>query len=282
MKKLIPFSLLIACSTSFAATINPSGSQISIDFSSQFNDGTQTITQNYLSGASAAPGSALGSNGDEIWGAPGTARGETFFHWDLTYDPDPFLYGQFSITNASAFDKTFSLGANLLIDPQFAGLGVYGGSVNATVFDSDNNGTAKLTFNNNTGGLDGIYRGQVTGSAGVLALNLLVGGSIECFSTGCSAFGQDTAGLAGGTVVAVPPTSAVGLDGTLVGSLTGLADEIDIDLNFVLGAGDRATFQVYYEIAEVAPVPLPAAFWLFGSAILGCIGWMQRKAVQTA
>jgi len=234
MKYHAAIFLLLASSSTLAANINPAGPQ----------------------------------------GYANSLQGEAFFNWELTYDPDPFLYAQFSITNASAFDKSFQLGANLLIDPQFSGSVFYGGSINATVFDHDNSGSANLSFNND--GLNGIYKGGINGSVGVSALDLLVGSEIECFSSGCSAFAEDTQGLAGNTVITSPPHTHNGINGMLLGSLTGANDELDIDLDFILSAGDKATFKVYY---EVAPVPLPAAIWLFGSAFAGILGLSRRRII---
>jgi len=62
----------------------------------------------------------------------------------------------------------------------------------------------------------------------------------------------------------------VGMFGTSFLSVNGL------DFVEVFGSADitGATVEVTYEFA---PVPVPAAAWLFGSA-LGLLGWMRRKA----
>jgi len=64
------------------------------------------------------------------------------------------------------------------------------------------------------------------------------------------------------------------------------ADEIDsscsftrpcqIDINKDLGrsSGDRKTYAVW----SVSPVPVPAAIWLFGTALIGLVGFNKRKA----
>lgn len=214
---------------------------------------------NFLEAPVATP-----SNSDGIM-----LGGDILFSWDVTYDPDPFLFASFTLTNLSANEQTFNLGSNLLIDPQFSGLGLYGGSIRATVFDQNSSGAATLS----TDTQPGIYKGSVAGSPSIPELNLL-GAIIECNTTDCNAFGESSEGLFGNTVVTTTPGTAIGLNGNLSGTLIGVTDEIDIDLNFILSAGDRAQFQVYY---EVAPVPLPAAVWLLGSALIGLFGVVRKQ-----
>jgi len=53
---------------------------------------------------------------------------------------------------------------------------------------------------------------------------------------------------------------------------TAIARIVALSLNLVGGAGQFDTFS-----ADFTPIPVPAAVWLFGSA-LGLLGWMRRKA----
>jgi len=50
------------------------------------------------------------------------------------------------------------------------------------------------------------------------------------------------------------------------------------------GSGERIVFHLSPErggVTDIPPVPVPAAFWLFGTAIFGLIG-MRRKAKLAA
>jgi hypothetical protein len=47
-------------------------------------------------------------------------------------------------------------------------------------------------------------------------------------------------------------------------SSSGVNTSIGIHLAFDLTAGDKATFDTFF---EVVPVPLPAALWLFGAGL---------------
>lgn len=53
-------------------------------------------------------------------------------------------------------------------------------------------------------------------------------------------------------------------------------------LNFNVNAGESGTFTVSTAsnaaaMSALTPVPVPAAVWLFGSAIAGLIGFSRRK-----
>ena len=34
----------------------------------------------------------------------------------------------------------------------------------------------------------------------------------------------------------------------------------------------------FYKTASISPVPIPAALWLFGTALIGLVGFSKRKA----
>ena len=53
-----------------------------------------------------------------------------------------------------------------------------------------------------------------------------------------------------------------------------LADTRKLLYNQFIGFEGERAFQYYY----VKPIPLPAAAWLFGSALLGLIGIARMKA----
>jgi len=61
------------------------------------------------------------------------------------------------------------------------------------------------------------------------------------------------------------------------------AGEGHLVLNFDVAEGDTGTFSVALASdAIAAPVPVPAAVWLFGSALAGLVGLGRRQAVQAA
>jgi hypothetical protein len=55
-------------------------------------------------------------------------------------------------------------------------------------------------------------------------------------------------------------------------------DEFEF-VRIVLGADIGGTADVEYEFSsvDVAPIPIPAAAWLFGSALVGFISWSRKK-----
>ncbi len=75
--------------------------------------------------------------------------------------------------------------------------------------------------------------------------------------------------LAGDFIVATLQLKAVGVGTTLL-SLG------EYDLNPWGSGGNRIGPAYLSGIVNVAPIPLPAAAWLFGSALLGLVGWRRR------
>jgi probable HAF family extracellular repeat protein len=65
---------------------------------------------------------------------------------------------------------------------------------------------------------------------------------------------------------------ATGLDGWSLGTI----NAISADGNWVVGGGLNSDGLAEYFLANITPIPIPAAAWLSGSA-LGLMGWMRRK-----
>lgn len=55
------------------------------------------------------------------------------------------------------------------------------------------------------------------------------------------------------------------------------ADGFVIATDFDDGFADAITRKI---AREISPIPIPAAFWLLGSSLLGLIGWSNTKKLQ--
>lgn len=88
------------------------------------------------------------------------------------------------------------------------------------------------------------------------------------FEVSMSISGNDSTGLTVSSL-ALPAT----LNATDFGGLTfglGIIDTSDLSPSFQLSAS----------ITSITPVPLPAAFWFFGSGLIGLFGFMRRSHSQ--
>ena len=54
---------------------------------------------------------------------------------------------------------------------------------------------------------------------------------------------------------------------------------ITFETEATLAEGDQTSAEIFATISQVAVVPVPAAFWLFGSGLIGLIGFARRKTV---
>ena len=165
------------------------------------------------------------------------------YSWNLMSDPDPFISGNFTVTNTSSMMQTFDITFGLPISPSFTN-GYMTGSLSASYVDANNDGTAMLNLNTWEGLIDGTSQ---------MSLSPFVGscmGGPGCFVS----IGEVTEG----------PTLYTGDANNTIG----------IHMNFGLSAGDSATFNTLF---DVTPVPVPAAVWLFGSGLIGLAGFARRK-----
>jgi hypothetical protein len=177
--------------------------------------------------------------------------------WNLQFDPDPFITGSVTLTNLTAVTQNFNLSFSLPVTPAIPGPSLYKGSITATVTDRNNSGSALI--DDYTG--NGIYAGLIDGTS---ILPLFAVSPLQCGpGAGCSATGSDySAGF-----------------GSFIGGGPAVNSSIGTTLKFSLSAGDRVTFNTLFEVValDANPVPVPAAVWLLGSAMIGLVGISRRR-----
>jgi hypothetical protein len=163
------------------------------------------------------------------------------FEWDITVNPDPLISAMFAITNNTASTQHFDILFTLPVGSPFGPPAVKSGSLAAGFQDLNNSGSATLSNIDWDGRIDG------------LDAMALFSGDFTCGGAGC--------------IGSIFPAS----DGPLPSS--GVNTSIGIHLAFDLTAGDKATFNTFF---EVVPVPVPAALWLFVSG-LGLLPMLARR-----
>lgn len=195
-----------------------------------------------------APSSLNDGSNDFSFAGATTAAGQYAIGWNLLVNPDPFIDGSITVTNLSSSAQNFTVNLSLPVTPAF-GPGLMGGSIDATVTDLNNSGSA--TLQPQGGASNPIYFGRIDGSSVLLMFAQV----LNCSGVGCSANSGEAQ---------MPPSIPV----------AGVNSSIGTRLVFNLSAGDSVTFATHF---EVTPVPLPASAWLLGSAVLGLAGARRRK-----
>lgn len=191
-----------------------------------------------------------GSGPVEIGGSSGMAIDS----WNVFVDADPVINGIIAVTNLGAVTQQFTLLFTLPIAPAIPGGTVIGGSIQGGATDNNGNGVTLSSAGPGTA----FYTARIDG-ADVQSLYL----DAQSFST-AAPFGS----------INVPALSF----GAPIPSQAGPAAlvNIGIRLDFLLTPGDSASFTSNF-VVQPQVVPVPAAVWLFGSA-LGIMGWVRRKA----
>lgn len=169
--------------------------------------------------------------------------------WNLMMNPDPYIDGFVTITNLSSSAQNFTVNLSLPVTPAFAP-GLMGGSIDATVYDLNGNGSAMLQPQGSTS--NPIYFGRIDGANTTLVMFAQV---LNCLGVNCSANSGES------QMPAYIPVS-------------GVNTSIGTRLQFNLSGNDRVTFATHF---EVLPVPVPASAWLMGSALLGLVGARRRR-----
>jgi hypothetical protein len=205
--------------------------------------GTVTISNGTTNTWNLPASSPYTVNPDGTFTYANTLNNTTWgFTWDITVDPDPLISATLGITNNTSITKHFDLLFTLPVGSPFGAPALKSGSLGATFQDLNLSGSATLSNISWAGKIDGVD-----------AMSLF-SGDFTCGGAGCI-----------GSILSVS-------DGPL--SSTGVNTNIGMHLAFDLTPGDRATFTTSF---EVVPVPLPAAFWLLGSGVLGLVAFARRR-----
>ncbi|MGI9341665.1 MAG: hypothetical protein ACR2QV_02375 [Gammaproteobacteria bacterium] len=98
------------------------------------------------------------------------------------------------------------------------------------------------------------------------------------FFSELSGGGTSKAEILGGTPLAINPNPEVWTSFSFSGT-TGADVSGGVTLQLGATTGPAGGTNMFYDniVIDVTPIPVPAAVWLFGSA-LGLLGWMRRKA----
>jgi hypothetical protein len=83
----------------------------------------------------------------------------------------------------------------------------------------------------------------------------------------------DLFAVSGGPVIANSPVYAA--SNTLTGNLA--YDLMSVTIGFALSPKSNVAISGFVQQSETTPVPLPAAGWLLGSALLGLLPWVKRR-----
>lgn len=117
-------------------------------------------------------------------------------------------------------------------------------------------------------------------SAAANQLNILAGANL--FNDGDFVDGVD---IEGDTMTAGSGRIEIGVSYILVeGAFSGTAtsnypfnpNDLLLGLFFIVEEDNRGT-EIYNALGKLQPVPVPAAFWLFGSGLLGLLGMARRR-----
>lgn len=183
----------------------------------------------------------------------GLASADWDLEWDMVVDPDPFVSGDFSLVNNTAFTQPYVLTVSLPIFPAVTPASLMGGSLGVTVTDANFNGTATVAT------LPGIpfYSGLIDG---VEVLTLLDAPfSLSAPFPGGTATASDFAGLPGPSI---PGPIAL--------------TSIDITLRFTLTPGDRIGITSFF-IVEPVPEPSTVILALIGGVSLAGVSLRRKR-----
>lgn len=194
-------------------------------------------------------------NGDGTYTLAGVGYGTNFnCDWSITVDPDPQIFGSFTLTNLSPLTQTFVLTVTLPVTPALPGPNVMGGYFgDVTYTDFNNSGAVTLA----TVGLDPFYLARVDG-AGVVPL----GSFSATASGGPGVFGTISQHIFGAPIPS-DPAPAVNTNMSYV-------------LKFSLSGNDRVQFDALFRIDPVT-APEPGAVLLIGLGLAGIVAARRRS-----
>ncbi|VAW59832.1 hypothetical protein MNBD_GAMMA08-996 [hydrothermal vent metagenome] len=177
------------------------------------------------------------------------------FSWDISANADPFITGNLTFTNTTSAVQVFNIDL-LLPTVSTAGPVQETGEIGLTLTDTGQSGSADLTLIQWYGLIDPIP------GPSILDMSLLTG-SVNCGGVG----GVGSVGC----IAALSPVSGTQLHGDADHN-TNPITSIGTRISFTLSAFDTVSINTKWDVVPVAPVPVPAAVWLFVSGFAGLMG----------
>jgi hypothetical protein len=173
------------------------------------------------------------------------------FGWNISANADPFITGNLNFTNTTATDQTFNV---VLVLPTALTTGPVQetGTLGFTLSDGGD-GVADLTFNQWHGLINPLTPPPI------LDMPLLIGSTLNCGGVNCAAI--------------LSPVSNTQLHSEADHGGNAITS-IGTHLNFTLSAGDSININTKW---NVAPVPVPAAVWLFMSGLIGLFSMTRLR-----
>jgi len=180
----------------------------------------------------------------DVVGATSTSMFDLDF--DLTFDPDPGVSGNFAVNNNSGSTQPFTVLLEVISTENISAPSQVTGSTSFTVGDNVNfGGGATLSTN----GTDALYQGQVEGTTFETLFD-------DPYSLAAPAFGTNNDGDSFG----FQPGPAIGI-----------GDRLQILHKFTLTGNDNASFT-----STLVLIPTPGAAGLLGLAGIGAVVRRRR------
>ncbi len=261
-KKILIAALALAgfvatANTAFAATV---GLGVTIQ---QVDDNGNVLAGTEGSKAWDLSSSALWTTTGFVSDLNGTLRWKNGGQWgssaefnveNLAFDIDPALSFDLTLNNNTAFNQVYTIAYNTPMLPTLSGVINSSANLIATLTDVNNVGGAKITPANGNGNI--MRSWDITTSSNQVSKNVDIGSAYSI----TSGFG-------------VQNWSATN---TLFCSIGDPCETMTSVLTLTLSKGDSVRLQG--SLSQTPAVPLPASFWLMGSALVG-LGTIGRKRV---
>jgi hypothetical protein len=191
-----------------------------------------------------------------LWGSPPplqTSDGSQFVIGGSWFDPDPVMFFSGSATNNSNAPLVFTFSFNAPMSPALLGSINSHAELGVTLTDGFDDGATVQAL----AGSKMLKSYDLFASGGSISKNVDLGTAFSIFSgTSGTTFSADSSLVC---AVACTTMSAV--------------------MQFTLTAKDSVAFTGKV-VQNVAPVPVPAAFWLLGSGIAGLMGMRRRRIAR--
>jgi hypothetical protein len=217
--------------------------------------GNETFSDIALNwGASTDP--VTGKTIYQLWGSPPplmTSDGSQFVIGGSWFDPDPVMFFSGSATNNSNAPLVFTFSFNAPMSPALLGSINSHAELGVTLTDGLNDGATVQGL----AGSKMLKSYDLFATGGSISKNVDVGTAFSIFS-----------GTSGTTFMA---------DNSLVCAVA--CTTMSAVMQFTLTAKDSVAFTGKV-VQDVAPVPVPAAFWLLGSGIAGLMGMRRRRIAR--